>query len=107
MRRGWAFCGDYCRAGSKRFSTGQGQLVFVQRFHAGVQAHGFVWTLFGELRGDHSHAKRRERSVSLGKHLEDKFKHAAGGFQLAVEQYSPEKRTEEMVDHVARKAFCS
>src|SRR6266853_442633 len=51
----------------------------------------------GALGGDH-HGARGQNGIAFAEHFKDKFEHAIGGFQFAIEKNSAEKWTKKAMD---------
>src|SRR5450755_2816145 len=91
MRRGRAVGSHYYGASTNGLATRQRDLVFVKGIHAGVQANSLWSDFFRQLQWNGLHPARRHAGVSFRQHLEHEFKHAAGGFQLTIEENATEK----------------
>ena len=105
MGGGRTFGGDDDCASLQAFAAVKSNFIFVQRFDFGVEAQTVCRKLRRELCRDRSHTARGNGGVAFGQHFENKFKHAAGGFQFAVEQDAADERTKEAMDHFLRKTF--
>ena len=60
-----------------------------------------------ELRRNRAHTARRHNGIAFGEHLENEFKHAAGGFQVGIEKNSGKKRAKKAMDKFFRKSVRS
>src|SRR5262249_8202286 len=80
------------------------QFVFVQRLCMCIQANRIFRQVRGELCRYLAHAAPGHRYISLAEHLENKLKHPARGFHLAIEQDAAEKRAKKAMDELVGKA---
>jgi hypothetical protein len=102
---GRAVCGNDDGAGAKGFTAGKGQLVFVQRIDARIEANGAGRKLCGKLHGDVAHTTRRNASAALGNHFEDELEHAGRGVEPSFEKNAADERAEEVMNHFPGEAF--
>src|SRR2546427_5898027 len=76
----------------------------MQRFGVRVQANRIGGQVRGELRGNRAHAAGGNGGVAFGQHFKNKFEHAAGRFQFAIEKNTAEKWTKKTVNEFFREA---
>jgi len=102
---GKAVCGNNESSSAEGFTTGEGQFVFVECVDTRVETNGPRGEFLSKLDGDSAHAVGRNANASFGKHFENKFEHAAGSVEFAIEENATEERAEEAMDYFLGEAF--
>src|SRR5262249_59452768 len=72
--------------------------ILVEPVHVSVQANRISRELCRKLRGNGAHASGGNGGVAFGKHFEEEFEHATGGFEFRVEENAAKKWTEETMN---------